>query len=159
MEIIIWLIISLLFIVSFVGLIFPLIPGILLIWAGFLLYVFTIGENLTIWFWIGMIILTAIIFVADIIANSYFVKRYGGSKWGERMAVLGVIVGAFVTPPFGIIIVPFVAVVVTEYLIQKDGELALKIGAASLVAFLSSTFAKFIMQMIMITWFLISVIF
>lgn len=155
MEIAIWTVIAILFIVSFVGLIFPLIPGILLIWIGFLLYVFALGGSLSIWFWTGMVLLTALVFVADIIANSYFVKRYGGSKWGERMAVVGVIVGAFIMPPFGIIIVPFLVVTVTEFIQHKDLELSLKIGVASLVAFLSSTFAKLIIQVIMIGWFLI----
>ena len=38
--------------------------------------------------------------------NKYFVNRFGGSKLGEYAALIGVIVGCFVIPPFGIIIVP-----------------------------------------------------
>ncbi|MFA9560592.1 DUF456 domain-containing protein [Evansella sp. AB-rgal1] len=158
MEIIVWIIISALFILSFVGLIFPILPGLLFIWVGFILYVIFIGGSLSTFFWIGMVGLTIAIFLADIIANSYFVKRYGGSKWAERMAIVGVIIGAFIMPPFGIIFVPFLAVVLTEMILEKDIELALKIGAASVVAFLSSTFAKLIIQVIMIGWFFIAVL-
>ncbi|WP_017725948.1 DUF456 domain-containing protein [Halalkalibacterium ligniniphilum] len=155
----IWILIVILFILSFVGLVFPIIPSILVLWAGFLLYLFGIGGELSFWFWLGMVVLTVLIVLSDLIANSYFVKRYGGSKWAERVAAIGVIVGSFVMPPFGIILVPFLAVFVTEWLIQKDISLALKIGVASFVAFLSSTLAKLVIQFVMIGWFLVEAIF
>ncbi|PWA12040.1 DUF456 domain-containing protein [Pueribacillus theae] len=160
MSVLIWMIITLLFIGSFVGLIFPLIPSILLVWAGFLLYFFGMSrEELSAIFWIGMAILTILIFVSDIMANSFFVKKYGGSKWGERVAVIGVIVGSFVMPPFGVFLVPFAAVIITELFLQKDARKAVAIGFATFIGFLSSTLAKFVIQLIMIGWFILEVIF
>ena len=82
-----------------------------MLWIGFCLYQFGInGEELSWLFWVGMVIFTMILFASDLIANSYFVKKCGGSKWGERVAGIAVIVGSFIVPPFGILIVPFVAV-------------------------------------------------
>ena len=159
-TILLWILIILSFILSFIGLIFPIIPSVLAIWAGFFLYYFGIDKSdLSLAFWIAMLLLTLIIFIADIAAGSYFVKKYGGSKWGERIAALAIIVGAFVMPPFGIFIIPFVAVVITELFIEKDLQKAAVIGIATLLGLLSSTFAKFILQFIMIIWFFLAVFF
>ncbi|MFK2826768.1 DUF456 family protein [Bacillus sp. B190/17] len=151
-----WIGITVLFVISFAGLIFPIIPSILFLWGGFLLYHFGINPNeLSVIFWIAMGLFTILIIVADILANSYFVKKYGGSKWGERIAALAVIIGSFVFPPFGILLVPFAAVFVIELIIQKDIKKAMMIGFATFVGFLSGTIAKFIIQLIMVIWFFI----
>ncbi|RDW17185.1 DUF456 domain-containing protein [Oceanobacillus arenosus] len=159
-EILIWIIIALLFILSFVGLIYPIIPGVLVLWVGFLLYQFFINSNeLNLIFWIAMGVFTVGLFVADIIANSYFVKKYGGSKWGERGAAIAVIIGSFIIPPFGIIIVPFVVVFIIEMLQQRSLPEAFKASIGSLFGFLGGTVAKLVIQVIMIIWFFVVVLF
>ncbi|KGA96046.1 membrane protein [Alkalihalobacillus alcalophilus ATCC 27647 = CGMCC 1.3604] len=158
-EMLWWIVVAICFFLSFIGLIFPLVPSVLVIWVGFLVYGFGIGtfSDLSVWFWSGMVIFTLFLILADIIASQYFVKRYGGSKWGERMAAIGVIVGSFIMPPFGIIFVPFILVFVTELIsIQQPGH-AFKVAIASLIAFLSSTVAKGLVQFIMIIWFIVEV--
>ncbi|MCM3714223.1 DUF456 family protein [Alkalihalobacillus oceani] len=160
MTTLIWILIIVLFLLSFIGLIFPLVPSVLVLWGGFLLYAFALdGEPLSLWFWIGAALLTIVMLVADLIAGQYFVKKYGGSKWGERMAAVGVIVGSFVYPPFGIILVPFALVFVTELLSSKDAKHAGLVAVASFLAFLSSTLAKFIIQLLLIIWFTLEVMF
>lgn len=159
MTTIIWLAVILLFILSFIGLIFPIIPSVLAIWGGFLLYYFGIDKSeLSIIFWIAMSLLTILIFIADFLASSYFVKKYGGSKWGERIAALAIIVGAFIMPPFGVFLVPFVAVIITELILEKNLKNAVAIGVATLFGLLSGTLAKFLVQLIMIIWFFIAVL-
>ncbi|GIO27172.1 DUF456 domain-containing protein [Ornithinibacillus bavariensis] len=159
-EIIIWILIVALFILSFVGVIYPIIPSVLLIWIGFLLYQFGInGDELGFIFWTIMVIFTIILIVADIVANSYFVKKFGGSKWGERGAAIAVIIGSFVIPPFGIIIIPFVAVLIIEMLQKRTFQEAFKASIGSLLGFLSGTFAKVFVQIVMIILFIINIIF
>ncbi|MUK89778.1 DUF456 family protein [Ornithinibacillus sp. L9] len=160
LDILIWVVIIVLFLLSFVGVIFPLVPSVLVLWVGFLLYHFVInGSELTIVFWTAMLIFTIILIVADIIANSYFVKKFGGSKWGERGAALAVIVGSFIYPPFGIIIVPFLAVFLIEMVQRRTAQEALRASIGSLLGFLGGSFAKVFVQLIMIIWFFIVVIF
>ncbi|AXI07980.1 DUF456 domain-containing protein [Oceanobacillus zhaokaii] len=159
-DILIWIVIAALFILSFVGLIYPIIPGVLVLWVGFLLYQFFINaDELNLIFWIAMGLFTVALFVADIIANSYFVKKYGGSKWGERGAAIAVIIGSFIIPPFGIIIVPFVVVFIIEMLQQRTLMDAFKASIGSLFGFLGGTIAKFVIQVIMIIWFFVVVLF
>ncbi|SHG09058.1 DUF456 domain-containing protein [Ornithinibacillus halophilus] len=160
LDVIMWIIIIALFILSFVGLLFPIVPSVLVLWVGFLLYHFVLnGDQLNIVFWIAMVFFTIILIVADIVANSYFVKRFGGSKWGERGAAIAVIVGSFVVPPFGIIIVPFIAVLLIEIIQKRTMKESVMASIGSLLGFLGGTFAKIIVQLIMIIWFLLVVIF
>ncbi|CDQ40990.1 MULTISPECIES: DUF456 domain-containing protein [Virgibacillus] len=160
LDIIMWILISALFILSFVGVIFPIVPSVLVIWIGFLIYHFVINANeLTMSFWIAMSIITVILIVADVIANGYFVKKYGGSKWGERGAAIAVIVGSFIIPPFGILIVPFLTVFIIELMQQRTVQEALLASFGSLVGFLGGTIAKVIIQLFMIIWFFVAILF
>ncbi|TFJ91452.1 DUF456 domain-containing protein [Lentibacillus salicampi] len=160
LEIIVWIIIIALFIASFAGVIFPIIPSPLVLWVGFLLYHFVLNaEELTWFFWVAMAVLTVILIVSDIIANSYFVKKYGGSKWGERGAAIAVIIGSFIIPPFGILIIPFVAVLVIELMQERTLQEAIRASIGSLIGFLGGAAAKVVIQLAMIVWFFIVIIF
>ncbi|MGP4107551.1 DUF456 domain-containing protein [Virgibacillus sp. L01] len=159
LDIIMWVVIAVLFILSFAGIIFPIIPSPLVLWVGFLLYHFVINAGeLTVTFWIAMIILTVLLIVSDIVANSYFVKKFGGSKWGERGAAVAVIVGSFIIPPFGILIVPFLVVLVIEMVQKKSSQEALYASIGSLIGFLGGAVAKVVIQVIMIIWFIVVVV-
>ncbi|WP_018932055.1 DUF456 domain-containing protein [Gracilibacillus lacisalsi] len=156
MDIVWWILIIVMFVLAFVGIVFPIIPSVLVIWIGFLIYQFALtAENIGWIFWVAMAVLTLLLIFSDIIANSYFVKKFGGSKAGERLAALGVIVGSFIIPPFGIIIVPFILVVITEMIQKKTTQDAFRAALGSLIGFLSGTFAKIVIQLIMIIWFFI----
>jgi len=157
---ILWTAIVILFILSFAGIIHPVIPSIVMLWAGFAVYQFFINPHaLSVWFWISMVILSIVLIAADIIANGYFVKKYGGSKISERVAAVATIVGSFVIPPFGIILVPFVCVCITEILMTKNPVQAVKVGVATIIGFLSSSIAKVLIQIVMIVWFSLAVAF
>jgi uncharacterized protein YqgC (DUF456 family) len=159
LEYVYWILIVALFALSFAGIVFPIIPSVVVLWGGFLVYQFLIESGgISVFFWVSMGLLTVLLLVSDFIANSYFVKKYGGSKWGERMAAIGLIVGSFIFPPFGILIVPFIAVLVTELLQKRTGKEAFLVGFGSLLGFLGGSFAKVIIQTVMIIWFAVEVI-
>lgn len=63
METILWIIIIACFIISFVGLIYPIIPAVLMIWIGVALYHFFILSEITWWTWSTLIVLTIFIFL------------------------------------------------------------------------------------------------
>lgn len=160
MEIILWILIIALFIGSFIGIVFPIIPSVLFIWLGFIIYQFWVdGSELHTIFWLAMIVFTVLLISADIIANSYFVRKFGGSKAGERAAAVAVIVGSFITPPFGIIYVPFLVVFVVEMILKRTIKEAFQASIGSLIGFLGGSVAKIVLQLIMIVWFFLAVIF
>lgn len=145
------------FAISFIGLIYPVIPAVLFIWLGAGLHHFIL-EPVSWFTWLALAGLTIIIFAADYFASMYFVDRYGGSARGKWAAAAGLIVGSFIIPPFGVIVIPFAAVLVTEYMQHRDWETAIKTSFGTVFAFLSSVFAKGIIQLTMIVIFLVDVI-
>ena len=157
MTAVLWIIIILMFVLAFVGLIKPIIPSMLVMWIGFIIYQIGFNDGRLSWiFYVAMILFTLFILVADFMMNKYFVNRFGGSKVGEYTALVGVIVGCFVFPPFGIILVPLIAVFVVELLNGFDFK-ALKVSLGSVVAFLASTVAQAIIMVIMVIWFFVDV--
>ena len=106
-------------------------------------------------FYAAMIVFTVFILLADFLMNKYFVNKFGGSKTSEWVALIGVIVGCFVFPPFGIIIIPFIAVFVVEMIQEPNFTKALSASFGSIVAFLASTVAQALIMVIMVIWFLL----
>ena len=158
LDIILWIMIILFFILSFVGLIYPIIPSVLVIWVGVIIYQFGINHHELSWISYTMLgLLTILIFLADYLVNLHFVDKAGGSKWGMSAATIGLIIGGFVIPPFGVIIVPFALVLIVELIQKKTFQESMKVAFATLIAFLSGTFAKAIIQIIMIVVFIIDV--
>lgn len=158
MNFILWLIVLALFVLSFVALIYPVLPSVTAVWAGFLVYHFFINSNeLTLFFWIAMGILTIILTLADIFASSLSVKKFGGSTLGEKGAALSVIVGSFIFPPFGIILLPFIVVLLIEVRQGRSIKEAFRASVGSVVGFLTGQLAEAAIQLAMILWFFVTI--
>lgn len=154
-----WIVVSLVFIVAYVGLIYPIIPSVLFIIAGYLLYgLFFSFEQFSILFWVIQAMFVILLFVADYFSNLVGVKRYGGSKAGIWGSTIGLLVGPFVIPVVGIVAGPFLGAVIAELLVHRKsiGE-AMKVGYGSLIGFLSSIVVKGALQTIMIVYFIFQV--
>jgi uncharacterized protein YqgC (DUF456 family) len=159
MEIVYWSIILVLFIIGFVGLVYPIIPSVLFLLAGYILYgVFFSFEPFGWFFWLIQSFFIILLFVADYIANMIGVQKYGGSKAGVWGSTIGLLVGPFIIPFLGILIGPFIGAVGAELLVNKrDFKNSLKIGFGSVVGFISSVITKAIIQTVMIVYFLLVV--
>ena len=156
MTVILWLCIIAAFVLAFIGLIKPIIPSVLVLWVGFLIYQFGFHNGNLSWvFYVSMILFTVFILVADFIMNKYFVNKFGGSKLSELVALVGVIVGCFVFPPFVNIKVSFCLVVVFRIIQKPNLTKALKASFGSVVAFLASSVAQAIIMIIMVIWFFV----
>jgi len=160
MEYIYWTIIGVLFLIAYIGLVYPIIPSVLFILAGFIAYgLFFSFTSFSFLFWSiqGMFVL--LLFFADYLANLVGVKKYGGTKAGVWGSTIGLLAGPFVIPILGIIIGPFLGAVIAELLVSRaDWKTALKVGMGSLIGFLSSVITKGLIQTIMIIYFLFAVI-
>lgn len=158
MDFILWLVVFVLFGLSFVALVYPVLPSVTAVWAGFLIYHFFINSGeLTAFFWIAMVILTIILTLADVFASSLSVKKYGGSSLGEKGAALAVIVGSFIFPPFGIIILPFIVVLILEMRQGRSIQESLRASIGSVVGFLTGQLAEAAIQLAMIMWFFFTI--
>jgi|SRR4051794_10562245 uncharacterized protein YqgC (DUF456 family) len=159
MEYVYWGLIILLFIVAFVGLVYPVIPSVLFVYAGFILYGVLFSFAPFNWFfWIVQGLFAILLFGADYIANMIGVKKYGGTKAGIWGSTIGLLVGPFVIPFLGILIGPFIGAMVAELIVHKTNmKDAIKIGFGSVVGFISSVITKGIIQLLMIVYFILVV--
>ncbi|MGM0921154.1 MAG: DUF456 domain-containing protein [Bacillota bacterium] len=159
-EIIYWALIILMFIIAFAGLIYPIIPSVIFIVGGFLLYGAFFGfQEYGYQFWLIEGVFVAVLFAADYVSNLMGIKRVGGSKAAIWGSTIGLLIGPFLIPIAGIIIGPFLGAVIAELLVhKKDMKESVKIGLGSLIGFISGVFAKTIIQLIMIGYFLFVVL-
>ena len=157
MDIVAWILIIAFFAIAFIGLIYPIIPSVIFIIGGFIVYgLFYSFSDLPWWFWVIEILLVVLLFGADTVSNLVGVKKFGGSKAGMWGSTIGLLVGPFVIPFAGILIGPFLGAVLAELFVTKSSwEQSLKTGVGSLVGFLTSIVTKGIVQVGMILLFFI----
>ena len=159
LEMVAWLLIGALFIIAFIGLVYPIIPSVLFILGGFIIYgLFFSFSELPWWFWLIELLFVALLFVADTVANLVGVKKFGGSKAGMWGSTIGLLVGPFVIPFAGIIVGPFLGAIIGELLVDRtDFKKAVKVGVGSVIGFLTSVVTKGALQTIMIIIFFIAI--
>ncbi|QPC46890.1 DUF456 domain-containing protein [Mangrovibacillus cuniculi] len=160
MDVIWWIIISLLFAIAFIGLVYPIIPSVIFIFGGFLFYGFVFSfEPFGVLFWIIQGLLFILLLGADTLSNLVGVKKFGGTKAGMWGSTIGLLIGPFIIPILGILIGPFAGAVIAELVIHKRPiSEAVKVGVGSLVGFLTSVVTKGIIQLIMVGYFLFVVL-
>lgn len=135
---------SLFMIVGILGGVLPVLPGPPLSYVGLLLLHITEKYHFSTRFLIIWLIVAAVVTVADYFIPVWGTKRYGGSKQGIWGSIIGLVIGLFFFPPFGIIIGPFVGAVIGELTSGKDSGAALKSGFGSFMGFLAGTLMKLI---------------
>ncbi len=126
-------------IAGLIGCILPIIPGPPLSYLSLIVLSFAKGwEPFGTSFLVLMGILTAMVFFLDYAIPALGAKKYGASKWGVWGSLVGMIVGLFVFPPFGLFIGGFAGAVVGELYAGKARNDALKAGLGVFVGNLFS---------------------
>ncbi len=143
MEIALPVIVFLLFAISLIGIFLPFVPGLALAWIGFIIFVLSKGVFLAhIWWIILLTLLTIIALLSDTIFSLVGAKAYNSSKYGIIGGFCGFILGFFVMPPVGIIILPFVGIYLGEIFSGKDSKQATKAIWGALIGMLVSVGLK-----------------
>ncbi|MEO4052363.1 DUF456 domain-containing protein [Solibacillus sp. CAU 1738] len=158
MEVIAWVLIIASFIIAFIGLVYPIIPSVLFILAGFTVYGLFYSFSLPWWFWAIEILFVVLLFAADTVSNLIGVKKFGGSKAGMWGSTIGLLIGPFVIPFAGILLGPFLGAVIAELIVERTSvQQAIRTGIGSVVGFLTSVAAKGVIQVVMIVIFFIAI--
>ena len=139
--------------VGVLGCILPIIPGPPLSYVGILFLHFTEFADYTTTFLVFFAILAIIVTLLDYFVPIWGTKRFGGSKYGSWGATIGVVLGLFLFPPLGIILLPFVGAVIGESIKGSDFSSSLRAGAGSFLGFLMGTGLKLITSLIMAFYF------
>lgn len=145
-----WIVVGLLVIVGFVGLLVPILPGIVFIFSGLLLAAwlddFSRVSEVTM-IVIGLFSLMA--WAIDFFASYFTAKKANASK----LALFGVMIGALVGilgGVVGLIIGPVIGAVIGEFIARKNSGDAARVGVAAGLGFLVALVVKLVLA-IMIT--------
>ena len=121
-------------IAGLVGCILPIIPGPVLSFSALLLLSWIKSwQTFSQTFLIVMGILTALLLLLDYIAPALGAKKYGASKRGLWGSAIGMIIGIFFIPPWGMIVGAFIGALVGELAAGKSGRKALRAGWGILI--------------------------
>ena len=153
MEIAVITLASILMVVGIIGSIAPVIPGPPLSYIGLLLLQLLEAAPFSTRFLIIFAVLTVLVTALDYLIPVYGTKRFGASKYGIWGSTIGLIIGIFIFPPFGIIIGPFAGAFIGEMVSGKEINAALKSGLGSFLGFLTGTFMKFALSLVMTFYF------
>lgn len=155
-EIIGWILIVASFMVAFIGTFYPIIPSIVFMVLGYIIYgLFFSFAELNWLFWVIQLLFVVLLFSADMAANAFGVKKFGGTKAGMWGSTIGLIAGPFVIPVAGILLGPFLGAVLAELIFTRKGlKQAIKSGIGSLVGFLTSSVVKIIILTLMLVIFI-----
>ena len=121
-------------IAGMVGCILPVIPGPMLSFSALVIISWT--KNWQIFsqtFLIVMGVLTALLIMLDYVAPALGAKKYGASKRGMWGSAIGMVIGIFFIPPWGMIVGAFVGALAGELASGKSGRTALRAGWGILV--------------------------
>ncbi len=143
---------------GFIGTIFPVLPGTILILCGFLSYGFITGfASLSPGFFVGQAVLVALSYLVDLLATALGVKMYGGSKAAAWGAVLGSLL-IFVMGPVGILVGPLMGAIAGELIMGEQLRQAFHSGFGSFLGFIGGALAKVIISCIMVAWFVVRIV-
>ena len=107
MEILIMIGIGILLLLGVIGSIIPALPGPPLSYIALLFSHFFINKmNEDSIFWIGVVVV--FVTIMDYFLQIYGVKKAGGGKHAIRGSIVGMLLGIFLFPPFGILVGAFI---------------------------------------------------
>jgi uncharacterized protein YqgC (DUF456 family) len=141
--------------IGLLGAVLPVIPGIPLIYAGYLLYGLLTGWQS---FGLGTMVLwavvTALSLVLDYFAGIAGTKKYGATVFGIWGSVVGAVIGVLLANLPGLVIGTFLGAYAGELWAGKTSGEALKAGKGALLGLLGGTIVKVIIGVVMIGTFL-----
>ncbi|MBR5385183.1 MAG: DUF456 domain-containing protein [Bacteroidales bacterium] len=135
-------------IIGIAGSVIPGLPGPPIGWLGMLLMSLrgaTQKSTLLI-----MLIVTTAVTLLDYFIPGYFTKKTGGSKAGSRGAIVGLFLGMFFLPPWGIIAGTMLGAFAAEIIFAEKGTGdALKSALGAFMGFVFGTGIKLVTSCVM----------
>jgi uncharacterized protein YqgC (DUF456 family) len=112
-----------------IGCILPALPGPALSFLSLVILSFAKDwEPFGMQFFIVMGGLAALVTFLDYVVPAGGAKKYGASKYGVTGSIVGMLIGFFFIPPFGIFVGAFVGALVGEMIAKRGTKDALRAG-------------------------------
>ena len=154
MEYFLWIPAVLLILTGVVGTVVPVLPGPVLVFAGFVLAAAVDGfQRITVFSVILLGLLTAAAYAFDFLGSSIGAKRSGASGLATTGALLGTLIG-FVFGLLGIVLGPFIGAFAGELWTTRDLRRAGQVGLGTWIGIAIGGAAKAALMIIALAVFL-----
>lgn len=140
---------TVLVIIGIIGCILPALPGVPLNYIAIVLLQFTSKINFSTEFLVAWGIIIIIVQLLDYYIPIWGTKKLGGGSYGVWGSAIGMVLGLFIFPPWGFIVLPFVYAVIGEILDNKEFSVALKAGFGAFIGFLAGIIMKLVVAIIL----------
>lgn len=145
-------------VLGILGCFLPIIPGPPLSFGALLLLQLKHEPPFDLKFLLIMAGVTILVTVLDYVVPVVGAKKYGASKAGVWGSTIGLILGLFIFPPIGIIIMPFLGALIGEFIIGKESKVAFKAAWGTFLGFLTGVLLKLIAAGVMAYYFFINML-
>jgi hypothetical protein len=143
-------------VIGLLGLVVPLIPGLVIIWLAALVYGLVAGFGVLGWFMFALITLLMIVgSVIDNILMGTKAHDTGAPWWVVLVALVAGVAGNFIVPVIGALVAALLALFLVEWARRKDVKNALESMKGMLTGYGWAILIRFIMGLFMIAFWLI----
>ncbi|SDH49199.1 hypothetical protein SAMN05192534_10686 [Alteribacillus persepolensis] len=144
MDVLLYIVAAVCYILAFIGVIYPIIPGGIFYGAAIIIIGFAEGfSSFGMLFWIVQGLIALFLIAVDYVANYFGIQKSGGTKAAAWGSLIGTVIGPFIIPGVGILIGALLGAVVGQMI---SGETSIrrlgKIGIGSAAGFLASVVIK-----------------
>jgi hypothetical protein len=146
---------AVLMLAGFAGLFLPVLPGIQLAWAGFLIYAWGTGfERISLPVTIFFTVLMLISWALDYVAQAIGARKFKASRYGVIGAFIGGILGIFILNIWGAIFGPFIGALAGELLAKRGLRRAFASAGGTFVGCLAGNLFKLVIMLAMAGFFI-----
>jgi uncharacterized protein YqgC (DUF456 family) len=137
------------------GSVVPGLPGLPLVLVGVYVYAFGTGFRS-----VGIVALTIVTILGllamalSYLGNLVGARVFGASRAGIVGAMVGLLVGLFLFPPFGVLVCPLIGAVAGELLAGRRPEEAIRGGCGALVGYLTGSLLEMAASIGIAAWLL-----
>jgi Uncharacterized protein conserved in bacteria len=131
-------------IIGVLGCVLPVLPGSFMNYFAILLLHFTSRIEFSTYFLLTWALIVVLVQVFSFYIQIWGTKQFGGGKGGMKGSTIGIILGLFIFPPWGVILFPFIGAVLGELGDNKDFNSALKAGTGAFLGFIGGVVANLI---------------
>ena len=154
-EILLWILAVILVAAGMAGLVFPVLPGAPVMFAGLVVAAWAEGfVHVSTGTLIVLGVMALLMYLVDFLASAFGAKRFGASPRAIIGATIGAIVGIFFGIP-GILLGPFIGAVLGELTAHSDLKTAGRAGIGATVGLALGAAAKLTLAIAMVGIFVI----
>ena len=147
--------------VGLAGCVIPIIPGPPISFVGILLLWAARGWQADEFGLVGIVVMGAaaiLVSIIDNVAPALGAKKYGASRTGFWMSVLGMLIGMIWFPPFGLILGALLGALAGEFLAGKPEKEALKAAWGVFVGTMFGIGLKLVVSVAILVYFVMELV-